>query len=649
MFSGGCAVRIRGRQRPLVKVQGIDGSLELKVHQDFTETTSSGITFSNESSYMTEELNLSTHGDVFDSKLLTYAAGIGLGLSQLEYEHGDESGSSSGDMKKYNLMGSFLAEKPYPFSLSTRKSEYIVSREFQSPVRAENTTNAFFVRLRVPKWPMSFAWTKSELIYKSDNGNIYDSFTQNNDRFSYFVSHDFSERSHMDFRSDLFEVNQQGSGYVSEMNTATHRLLHDYKFGDDEQHSFNSSLYYMDISGDFESQSFNWNETLNLRHTGNFSTFYSAYLINTAFGGYETETTGGMAGFSHRLYDNLGTNFSLSGSQSDYGSNSTSEYYSGKLSFDYYRRNPWGLLRSDYSVRMTTRENRGSAGTGIMTDEPHTFEDPFEITLNERNVIPDSIVITDSTGVNVYTEGVDGDYTVRQEGDRTIITIDMMDDEVPNISDNDDLLIDYLILVDSSVDQDVLQQTFKLEQEFKNGVAVYYSIMTRQSETEIVYGSGGGGSDDEFETSAYGARYRKKYFTFRAEHRETMSKWNSSSSDHLSVSNQWPLSSKTLLRGRMSQTWMESEGAYSRESSIFKAGLGINTRLTKHLRLSGNAEMRKEDNSQIGPTNGWNFGTSLQYNRRALSIRAGWDYYILERAFREQASSTFYIRLIRRF
>ena len=61
--------------------------------------------------------------------------------------------------------------------------------------------------------------------------------------------------------------------------------------------------------------------------------------------------------------------------------------------------------------------------------------------------------------------------------------------------------------------------------------------------------------------------------------------------------------------------------------------------MTRHLKLSGNAELRKGDSSDLGNTNGLTLGVDLDYNRRALSVKAGWKNDFLEYRNRERKGS----------
>jgi len=647
LSAAGCSVRVQGKRRPLVRVEKIQGEVILTTEENTEEWKSGGTKQKNSSSLTTEELHLHTHGDVFDYRLMSYLASVGFGLNQQEFESETGDDSTTGDMKSYHLNMSFLPLKPYPFSIDTSRTEVFSPRRFQSPLRLETTSNSFFTRLRVPDWPMTFSWKNDEIEQSSDFRGNTDFFTRTSERFSYSLIHDFSKRSHLDFRSDLDELTQEGTTFARRMKTFRNSLQHDFNFGDYDQHHLNTSISHVKRTGDFKSETFNWLESLHLKHSSSFSTFYNAYITENTFDVAESRTIGGVAGFSHKLYDNFNTNFNLFASKTEFSSDAESKWHGGELEFDYYRNNPWGRLTSEYRARMTSGETTGATGTGVVTGESHTFTDPFAITLNKRNIIISTIVVTNKDQTEIYTEGVDGDYTIRQVGDQTELIIDITDADLPNITDGQEILVDYLYEVENFTEEDSLYQFFRIEQEFNNGLSIYYT--RRDRETELDSSGATPLSDRVYKTDTFGASYRNDIIRLNAEHSETESTDNSSESDRLSASAFWALSPRTSLHGRISQTWVESRGERPRETSLFKAEVGLKSRLTRYLRLTGEAELRKEDASDIGRTDGSRIGAALEYNRRALSLKAGWDHYILKRRTTDTATSTFYLRLIRRF
>lgn len=652
LYLSGCSVQVKGKTRPLVRAQRIHGELRLSMKEYTSEWESSGTKGKSDSSISNQELYLHTQGDVFDSKLMTYLAAIGLGLNQQTFESSAGTGSSSGNMNSYHLNMGFLPLKPYPFTIDLSKTESFFPRQFQSPLHVDNTSTGIMAKLRVPGWPMTIAWNRNEIEQVSDFQGNEDFFSRISERFSYSLLHDFNEQSHLDFRTDLDELSQKGIGGARVIKTARHRLLHDLTFGDTNQHLLNTSIALVDRTGDFESQTFQWFENLRLKHSKTLTTFYNVSYLKNTFRASESQTTSGTAGFRHRLYNNLGTSFNVFTSNTDFGSGSESKWHGGELKFDYHRNNPWGRLVSDYSLRMTTTETTSATGTTSVNGETHLFTDPFPVELEQRNIVLGTIVVRNDDFSEIYEEGPDGDYTIEQVGDFVHINVIPRGSDPGNtldgfIADGQDILVDYDYRVDASFQEDIVQQSFRIEQEFHNGVSVYYSQRSRDSQVDSTLDTAP--ADQEFKTDTYGVEYRNDYLTLGAEHANTTSTNNSSESDRLMASAFWPLTSRTLLHGSVSQTWIESSGDRSRETSLFKLKGGIKTRLSRYLKLAGGAELRNEDNSDIGRTKGIRMDVALEYDRRALSVRTGWESYFLERANRETTTSMFYVRLIRRF
>ena len=331
----GCSVQVRGKRRPLMRMKPIKGELELSLEQNTEEhKSSSGTKQKSESSILEEELYLRTQGDVFDPMLMTYIAGLGLGLNQQSFKSETQSSNTSGTMNKYRLNMNFLPTKPYPFSVDMMKNDMLVGRRFQSPLHVENTTTGVSLRLRNPNWPMTFRWTRSEIEQNSDVETTEDFFNRSTDRFSYSLLHDFSEHSHFTFRSDLDEITQESNNFSRDTKTVRNRFLHNFDFGGHRQHNLYSSVSYMDKTGDFESEVIEWNENMHLRHSEKFSTFYNTFLSQSTFASIENQTIGGIAGFNHQLYENLNTNFSVFANDSEFGSNSETTTRGGDLPFE---------------------------------------------------------------------------------------------------------------------------------------------------------------------------------------------------------------------------------------------------------------------------------------------------------------------------
>lgn len=644
-YLGGCTVNVGGRQRPLIKVEDIKGSLEYLLDEQSDTQKSSGASSKSDSSLMTEQLNVQAKGDVFDPRLMSYVILGGFGLSQQTYASDTQSASNSGGLLDYGFNASFLPTKPYPFSIEATRSNQLLPRAFQGPLRVKDSHEGFNLNIRLPDWPMSFSWSQSKLTQDSDVAVNENAFDRSTDRFSYTLSHDFNDYSRMTFRSDIDQVAQTSGVFNNDVKTQRHRLLHYLNFGDDKQHRLDTSLSYVDRKDQFDNKTFDWSENLFLKHSDTFSTFFNTIFSKSTFDSLDSQTMTGMAGFVHQLYLNLTTQADIYASKNEFGSVNETASQGGDLNFNYRRNNPFGVFLAKLELNLETNKTTGQTGTVSVIDESHIFIDPFPFTLNERNVDIASIVVTDVTGLLVYTEG--DDYSIAQIGDQVEITAKTLGTEFPNIIDGQMLLVDYLYELAGDQTDDMTSRRFRIEQKFNNGLSVYLAGQSHDRNTDSDLEPGI--LDQHSETMLYGAEYQLKQVTFIAEHTDRNSTFQSSKSDRLMARTYWPLTSTTFLSGGISQTWIDMSGENSRQSTLFKVDGKIRTRMSRYLSVSGRTEYRKEDNSDMGPTDGYRIGASLDFERGSLSVRTGWDTYFLKRSNTESDSSRFYLNLVRRF
>ncbi len=642
----GCAVQVRGQQRPLVSVDHFQGQLDLSMEEYTNESTSSRASSKVVNTIFEEELLLQAQGNVYHPNMMTYLAMLGLGWDQRSFDSGGETDDGNGSFTRYRLNMRFLPLKPYPFNISFDQTDTLVHRRFLSPLRVESSSAGASVRMKIPDWPMTLAWSSSETEQKSDDPDDINLYARSSQRLGYTLLHDFSEQSHLTFRSDWDKLSSSHGDSSTDTDTSHHRLLHNLDFGSSQQHSLDSSLRFLDKSGTFENQTFDWNETLFLNHSNSVSTFYNASFSRNTFGSITSDTVAGTAGFNHQLYLSLLTSFNLFYNSTEFSSGSRSTFQGGTLSFDYTRNNPWGQLSSEYLIRMTNAERTGLTGAFFVIGESHTADIFDFFTLDERNIDVSSIVVTDSTGTEVYTEG--DDYIITVVDDWIEIRVTDLGVDLPNITDGQSLLIDYTFTIKGAIEEDSVEQYFRIEQEFDNGLSVYYSHDRRDEEIDFFVGSAI--TTDDFKTDIFGADYRYKRLLLRAEHSKLTSVRNSTETTRLSGRYVWRVSPRTNLSAGIAQSWQESgTDGDSRQTSLFKATGNIRTRLGKHLSLSGNADWRHEDSSDVGRTEGLTMGAALEYNYRAFSFEAGWDSYLLDRRGIERNDSLFYLRLSRRF
>ncbi|MHC4354714.1 MAG: hypothetical protein ACYS0H_18580, partial [Planctomycetota bacterium] len=600
IFLTGCTVNVGGEQRPLVKNEPIGGELELVAERRTDEQGTSGDRRKSTTEVFEERVRLNTEGDVYHPDFLFYTAAVGIGLAQQRIDSDDESGSSSETLDEYNFFAQLLRGKIYPTTFYASKSEELIARQFLGALRTDREDRGVTFSLRPEGWPMTFQYSESEIGQDGLSSLARDFFERDDERFRYSVTHDFSRLSHLSFDFDRTEVVQRSVGATTKTDTDRYNMLHDLVFGADEQHRLDSSFNYTDQSGSFELQNLQWQERLRLQHTDEFLTDYEVRFTDSDRIAVENREIRGQGGFEHRLYESLVTTGNIFISTTDLDAQGDLDQHGGLLAFNYRKKNPWGTLYSTYSVSLTESEQSGGTGTGVVIDESHIFTDPLPVTLNRVNIDTSTIVVTDSTGLNFYTEG--DDYTISEINGRVQLDVTTLGIAPPNVTDGQELLVDYNFFIEPKRKEDTVRQVFTIRERFKNGLSVYYAHRRQDEDisstlTEI--------TPDEFTVNAVGADYINKGLFLQAEYSDEESTQIPSTSTKLQGRYSWSLGPATTASLRVMNQWLDFGEPDKRDIVLFKTGGELYSRLSDQCGISARADYRDEDDTRFGTTRGF--------------------------------------------
>ncbi|TKJ36634.1 MAG: hypothetical protein CEE38_10015 [Planctomycetes bacterium B3_Pla] len=640
----GCSVNVGGKQRPLVRHDRIKAELETVAERRTDEQGTSGNKRESTTKVFEERIRLKTEGDVYHPDFLLYSGAVGLGLAQQSIDSDDESGRHSETLDDYSVFAQLLRGKIYPTTFYANKSEELISRQFLGALRTERKNRGASLSLRPEDWAMTFQYTASETGQDGLSSFARDFFQRDDERFRYSLSHDFSELSHLSFDFDRTEVSQRSVGASIETDTDRYTMLHDLIFGGEEQHRLDSFLSYVDQTGSFEFENLQLEERLRLRHTGSFLTNYELRFTDSSRQAIRNKEVRGQGGFEHRLYESLVTTANVFASETDLDTQGDLTQRGGTLALNYRKNNPWGTLFATYTAGLTKSEQSGGAGTGIVIDESHTFTDPLPITLNRVNIDTSSIVVTDNTGLNTYTLG--DDYTITETNGRIQLNMTTLGIAPPNVSDGQEILVDYNFFIEPERDEDTVRHNFIIRERFKNGLSVYYAHRRQDEDvsstiTEI--------TPDEFRVNTVGTDYLNKGLFLQAEYSEEESTQIPSTSKKLQGKYSWPISTNTNISFRVLNHWLDFGEPDKRDVDLFKSGAEIFSRLTKECSISTRADYRDEDDTRFGTTRGFQFNSELKYNFRQLSISTGVEFNLLNRRNDEIDGSFLYIKLKRFF
>ena len=440
IFLAGCDVNVGGRQRPLVENEKIDGELELVAERRTDEQGTSGDRRKSTTEIFEERVRLRTEGSVYHPEFLFYTAAVGAGLAQQELDSDDESDSSSESLDEYNIFAQLLRGKIYPTTFNASKSQELIARQFLGALRTERQDRGISFSLRPEDWPMTFQYTESETGQDGLTSLARDFFERDDERFRYSLNHDFSRLSHFSFDFDRTEVTQRSVGATIMTDTDRYTMLHDLIFGSDEQHRLDSFFNYVDQSGSFNFENLQAQERLRLQHSDTFLTNYELRFTDSDRATARNKEIRGQGGFEHKLYESLVTTTNFFVSRTDLDAQGDLDQQGGVLGFNYRKKNEWGTLYSNYTASLTQSDQSGGSGTGVVIDESHIFTDPLAITLNRVNIDTSTIVVTDSTGLNTYTEG--DDYTITEINGRVQLNMTTLGTVPPNVMDGQEILVD---------------------------------------------------------------------------------------------------------------------------------------------------------------------------------------------------------------
>jgi hypothetical protein len=376
-------------------------------------TPASGPKFRDTETLFRQILLLNTDGYIGHPNLVLLDLSARLQLSQedINAESTGLNDQNNENITEYNLSALVLRRSKLPLTVYTRRAQTLLTRQFGSTL--DNITTEYGARLDI----------------KSDFApNQIQVFRREQEQTGRFTGTDFLlTQDSVAWHGRLKPINGHRmwwdytfssvdqSGPLQAPNTFQRHdafLNHTYDFGPEARNNLRSSLRFFKETGSFPIERLRWDESLQLRHTQKFETRYDLLYDQQTRRVTKQTLWRGAARFRHELYDSLTTTGQLGTSLlniTDTGFESTQLF--GNLGMEYTKIVPLGTLLATANLSFNSQDDSERGSAILISREPHNFGISGLVTLNRRNIVASSIVITDSSGLILYTEGVD--YTVR--------------------------------------------------------------------------------------------------------------------------------------------------------------------------------------------------------------------------------------------
>jgi hypothetical protein len=380
-------------------------------------TDSNGVSTTDTETFFRETLLLEGEAYLGDPNLVKLNLNLSIRLSQeeIDSESQGRSDRTAEIFNEYDVSAVILQRSSSPLTVYSRRSQVLLDRQFADSLDSNTTEHGARLTLRSELMPSEIQYFHREQDQTGRFSGVDSQITQDTFSWQGRIKPFNGHRMWWDYTFSSVEE----SGQLIVPNSFDRHdafFNHTYDFGPDSRNSIRSSLRIYKETGKFPIERIRLNETLLLEHSADFETKY-IYLFDEQKRRTTDQTLNrGVASFRHDLFESLTTTGEIGASQLQISDgNFESTQYFANLAFQYRKTVPLGVLDATADINYNTTDDSERGASIFITDESHTFGVSGLIILNRRNIIPGSIVITNTAGIIIYIEG--SDYTLLPLGE----------------------------------------------------------------------------------------------------------------------------------------------------------------------------------------------------------------------------------------
>jgi hypothetical protein len=619
-------------------------ALDLRgIYQRDDNTTEASNTTSNQ--YIFEQfLEARTQGYILSPNFFDLSLYAGAGLSE-SFINVDTDGSKSSDQNtgtlyEWDFRGTFQPNGQTPLSLYSRREQGWIFRDFGPALQTTTTDTGAALDIRSHNAPTRFG--VSHLESEQSGLEDIDDFTYVRDAFDWHTTYLATANQTWNWDYNFSRVSQEG---VIEQKFDTHdaRLGHEVVFGANGRHSLNSTVNYYQQSGDADLQRFRWDERLRLRHTDDFRTKYDYTFEHDDIGGINRTRHRAAAGFTHDLFDSLTTTGNAGVQYTSAEDAENREIFAG-INWLYKKQVPLGLFSADLGLAWSKQDAEASTVVTQVIDQPAAFSDSQPIVIVGTNVNPNTLVITDPSGLILYQEGLD--YTVQQFADR--VEIDRIIGG--RIANAGAVLLDYQLTPLPAATTTSNSFATGVRYDFEQGPLKGLTLFGRyaRSNQDIETDQPTAFAPNEFTDIVYGLQYRFWNVTLGAEHQDHDSTINPFEADRLFARYSQRVRQDTLLGLNAAYTSIDYFEPIN-QVDLTTASAQLVYNFTRKLTASMTLLYRYEDDRDRGVTTGFEEQFELRWRHRQTQVYAVVRNAQLESPGQDQSFQFFQLGIRREF
>ncbi|MBI4602053.1 MAG: hypothetical protein HY721_08835 [Planctomycetes bacterium] len=564
-----------------------------------------------------ERFGLGASGSIYSPSFLLYeATGVG-GLSQ-DWAEDRSSGETfdTGTLYEADVSAHLFPKRLHPADLYFSRIEDFQPRVFLSKIETTTTTARGVQNLQLEGGNLRAEAGRRELEQSVFGAEEQEPFVEvTEDTFGTSGDYQISRHQSVAGSYTFQDVEQR----AAENSFQAHNAIGDHtlSLGSEGEHQLRSRAEVRAQEGELDQDLLRIDQVFDSKITGSLDGDLGFHFERNDTNLLELEVLRGEGGLRHRLFESLTTSLTAQGGRLTADGQSTTDTVGGIASLNYKKRTPVGTLRMTYSSSLERRFVENDRGGAI--DESHTFPDapPEEIRLFQPRIDPASIVITDTSGLIFYREGID--YTVTQDASGFTTIARVFTGNIPQGPPGATVLVDYVFTLGTDFTLDTMHQNLRIEHELTGGLTPYFAFGHQDQHLSDVEGPGGLTPIRE-RSLLGGLEWRRESWLAGGEYETRESTVLPFDAVRLKAQASLRIAEVHQLIGNATQAWLFYEEP-ERDVAISQGTVRWRSTFERGFSFYLDGALRYEDDSVQGSSFGFSVGGGLEYRWRKLSIR----------------------------
>ncbi len=570
-----------------------------------------------------ETLGLSVQGDYLYPEFLTFDMRVRLGLEQVSYSEdgfaGHQRDNDTGWITDYDGRFELFPEKPVSLSAYISRKDERISRQFLPSLRHEMSVAGTTLRWNDEKWPMELTLESSRDDY-TGVGDEFDDEHYENTFLRYSGTLNFDAHHRLQIDAERRRIEERYSGSNIEFNTTRTILTLDdrIEFGSNHQHAFETTLEYEEDQGDLPRDHLSIVPQLTLKHSDSFSTRYRYEFLRESYQYLLMRSHRFDVEGTHKLGDFLTTTGNAYVGWDTSNDGRDAHQYGASVRWHYRKPNRWGTFFAGLGYEYDYTRIGYDRGFAHVVDETVFFRGSLPSYLAQANVMPGTIIVTNTARTRVFVPG--RDYTVSIRSDRTALSRLY----TGRIDENESVLVRYRYNTSRKTTAHTHSFDLRVQQEFRCGLTPYYAANVRVEDLA---------SSGRFNTAANELNRHRLGFTFRK------SRWSVGGELEFNDETVDPYNAIhgnfdfAILQGFPDQLDFRTGGSQfwfhefeRRRTSMFDVSLNYRRAVNSRTTITGRTRYRYEHDSIQGETHGIDLTGGLEYRIGFLTVICDVEY-----------------------